>query len=293
VDYGVLKTMARYCSMQSVWVVGMLCVAGLDVTIVGHYDYVQTAYYSIATLPTNFLLLVIGSMLGPLMPAASAMSTQRSPTEMGDFLERSTRYTTVLLLLTGLPLMVCASPLLRLWVGPAYAVHTVEYLRILILANIIRSLCAPYANMICATDRQGAAIATALSEAAVNLGSSMYLASRFGAIGVAIGTLLGSIVSVSLHFAITMHFTHETLKISRSRLFLKGLLLPGVITIPSFLLLPFWWTAARSTLNPVWTIVWGVSTAALAWFAGVGGNGRNELIRLFRSRFLPATAPVK
>jgi len=77
-DLHVLKTMARYCSLQSIWTLGMLCVTGLDITIVGHYDYVQTAYYSIATLPTSFVLLFLSSIINPLLPASSAMSTLRS-----------------------------------------------------------------------------------------------------------------------------------------------------------------------------------------------------------------------
>jgi len=47
-----------------------------------------------------------------------------------------------------------------------------------------------------------AATASAVSEAVVNLGSSIYLANRFGAIGVAFGTVLGSIVGVALHFVV-------------------------------------------------------------------------------------------
>ena len=288
VDYSVLKTMARYCSMQSIWTAGMLCVVGLDVTIVGHYDYVQTAYYSIATLPTSLVLSIIAAMMGPLMPASSAMSTQRSPSEMGDLLARITRYTTVMLLLTGLPLMVFGFPILRLWVGPVYALHTLNYLRILILANVIRNLCAPYATMISATGRQEAAIATAVSEAAVNLGSSIYLASRFGAIGVAIGTLLGSFVSVSLHFAISMRFTRQTLAISRRQLLLKGLLQPAAIVIPSAVFIPLWSSTSRTTLNPQLAVVWGLSTLAVAWLA-LNREERFALIQFFRSRLLPAT----
>jgi O-antigen/teichoic acid export membrane protein len=291
VDYSVLKTMARYCSMQSIWTAGMLCVVGLDVTIVGHYDYLQTAYYSIATLPTSLVLSIIASMMGPLMPASSAMSTQRSPSEMGDLLARITRYTTVMLLLTGLPLMVCGFPILRLWVGPVYALHTLKYLRILVLANVVRNFCAPYATMIAATGRQGAAIATAVSEAGVNLGSSIYLASRFGAIGVALGTALGSLVSVSLHFAISMHFTHQTITISRSQLFLKGLLQPTITAVPSLLLLPLWWSPAHLTLRPPVAIVWGLSTLLLAWFGGLSNKERNGLTRLFRTRLMLRSDP--
>src|SRR5271170_1491422 len=128
VDYSALKQMASYCSLLAIWTVGMVCVNGLDVTIVGHYAYNQTAYYSVATLPTNFIILIVASMLGPMMPASSALITQRSASEMGDILARVTRYSTILLLLTGLPLIVCGFPILRLWVGPVYAFHGLTYL---------------------------------------------------------------------------------------------------------------------------------------------------------------------
>jgi O-antigen/teichoic acid export membrane protein len=284
VDFRVLKTMARYCSLQSILAAAMLCITGLDITIVGHYDYMQAAYYSVATLPTTFMLLIISSMVGPLMPASSAMSTHRSAWEMGDFLARITRYTTVILLLTGLPLIVCGFPILRLWVGPEYALHTLMYLRVLVIANVIRNLCSPYATMICATGRQGAAAASAICEAIVNLGSSIYLARRFGAIGVALGTVLGSFVSVSLHFAITMRFTQQTLSISRSRLFLRGLLQPAVITIPSLALLPLWRVRTGTPFGPRSVVLWGLSTLILAWFGGLSGKDRHDLIHFSRRR---------
>ena len=172
VDFSVLRNVARYCSLQSISTIAMFCIAGLDIVIVGHFDYVQTAYYSIATLPTSFLLLIISSLLGPLLPASSALSTRFSASQMGSFLTKLTRYNTIALLLTGLPLIVFAFPVLRLWVGPEYALHTVTYLRILVVANIVRNLCAPYATVITATGNQKSAIAAAVSEAVCQLAIS-------------------------------------------------------------------------------------------------------------------------
>jgi len=275
----ILTSLTRYCSLQSIWTFGMLCVSGLDITIVGHYDYAQTAFYSVAVLPTNFVLLIVASMLNPLMPASSAMSTHRSPVELGSVLARSTRYTTAILLLTGLPLIVCGLPLLRLWVGPTYAEHTLAYLRILVAANIIRNLCAPYATMIAALGKQGSATITALAEAAVNLGSSIYLASRFGAIGVAMGTLLGSFVSVGLHFALTMRFTRAALAISRSRLFFQGMLRPLIIAVPSLGIFLIWRLPTPvSLISPV-TILWAISTIAFAWLS-LTKSERGDLLRV-------------
>jgi O-antigen/teichoic acid export membrane protein len=280
VDFRVLKSVARFCSLQSIWTIGMLCVTGLDITIVGHYDYGQTAYYSIATLPTNFVLLIMSSMLGPLMPASSALSTRESPTAMGEFLARITRYTTVILLLTGLPLVICGFPILRLWVGAAYATHTLLYLRILIVANIIRNLCAPYATMISATGQQAAATAAAVSEAVVNLGSSIYLASRYGAIGVALGTLIGSFVSVGLHFAITMRLTRPTLAISRTRLLRRGLLHPAIILVPSVLAYLLWQGKHSLTLDAPVVLVWAASTLGMAWFGALRRSERSDVMQL-------------
>ncbi len=178
-DFRILKNVTRYCSLQSVSTIAMFCITGLDIVIVGHFDYVQTAYYSIASLPTSFLLLMISSLLGPLVPASSALSTRFSPSQMGTFLAKITRYNTIALLLVGLALVVFAFPILRLWVGSDYARHTATYLRILVLANVVRNLCAPYATMITATGSQKAGIASAISEAVVNLGSSFYLACDF------------------------------------------------------------------------------------------------------------------
>jgi O-antigen/teichoic acid export membrane protein len=276
----ILKSVAGFCSLQSIWTMAMLCVSGLDLTIVGHYDYLQTAYYSIATLPTSFTLMILSAMLNPLLPASSAMSTQRSPAQMGALLVKTTRYATLVLLLTALPLIVCGLPILRLWIGSAYALHTIGYLRMLVFANVIRNLCAPYATMIVATNRQGAAVVTALSEAIVNLGSSLYLASRYGAIGVALGTVFGSFVSVSLHFAITMHFTSQTLAISRRTLFLKGLVRPSIVVIPSTLFFPLWLRSSRIKMSAGMTMVWVISTVILGWYFGLDREERSKIVHV-------------
>ncbi|HEX7157777.1 MAG TPA: polysaccharide biosynthesis C-terminal domain-containing protein, partial [Edaphobacter sp.] len=228
-DYSVLKKMLSYCSVLAIWSAGMLCVSGLDVTIVARYDFSQTGFYSVATLPTNFIASVLGAALGPFLPTTSALSVHRSPKEMGSILSRTTRYSTILLLLSGLPLLVAAYPILRLWVGPLYALHSIGYLRIFVLANIIRMVCMPYATMLIATESQKIAVAGALAEAIVNVGSSIYLAHHIGAIGVALGTLLGSFVSVGMHFAFNMHYTYSKFAVSRTRLFLQGVFRPSVI----------------------------------------------------------------
>ena len=278
IDRAVLKKMLVYCSSLAVWTAGMLCVSGLDVTIVGHYDFAQTAFYSVAAMPTNFLLAMVGAALGPLMPTASAMSVHRNPAQMGQMLARVTRYCSTLLVLAGLPLMVGGYWILRLWVGADYATHTLGFLRILVIANVLRNLCLPYSSMLVATEKQKVAIAGACAEAFVNLGASLYLVRHMGAIGVAYGTLLGSCVSVGMQFAVSMRYTQENFFISRIQLFASGMMRPLTIALPSLLLLRRWWLNQAPDLSPRLWLIWAACTLLLAWFTSLNSDERTRLI---------------
>lgn len=278
VDLRLVRKVFGYCSALAVWTAGMLCVSGLDVTIVGKYDFGQTAFYSIAALPTNFAVGLLGAALAPLMPSVSALSILRSPGELGAILARVTRYTSMGLLLSGLPLIVGGYWILRVWVGPTYALHTISYLRILLFANILRSTCAPYASMLVATNSQRIAIAGAIAEAVTNVLVSVYLAIHIGAIGVAYGTLIGAFVSVGAHFLLNMRYTMAKFAISRLRLFLTGLIRPSAIAIPSLLLIPLWWSSSAPAFNQKIWFGWALSTIALVWLVGLSAKERDALM---------------
>ena len=134
-DFAVVRQMLVYCSVIGIWLLGMLCVSGLDLTIVGRYDFAHTAFYSIALLPNNFLIAILGAALGPLLPEASARNAASNPRAMGEMLARTTRYSVLLLVLTGMPLLLGGFYALRVWVGLNYALHAIGYLRWLVLGQ--------------------------------------------------------------------------------------------------------------------------------------------------------------
>lgn len=276
-DRRMLRQMFSYCIVLTIFSVCMLFIGGIDLTIVGHYAFADVAFYSIATSPTTFILMVIGAVLGPLLPASSALSTERTPQQMGEILVRTTRYGTVILLASGLPLMVAGYWVLRVWVGTTYAEHSVQFLRILLLANIVRQLCAPYATIVVATAKQRFALASAITEATVNLVASVWLARYYGAIGVAAGTLVGSFAGVAMHFAVSMRYTRN-IAVSRMKLFLKGIMRPAIMMIPSLLLLPRWWYAGVPAINPLLWLLWICSTFLLAGLVSINREDRKLLI---------------
>jgi O-antigen/teichoic acid export membrane protein len=283
VDFTRLREMISYCFVLTIWSICMLFVSGVDLTIVGHYSFREAAFYSVAVSPTNFMLILVGTLMGPLLPAASALSTERTPEQMGNILLRTTRYGTVLLLLTGLPLLVGGYLALKLWVGQHYAVAAAPLLRILILANIVRQLCAPYSTMVVATARQRVATASAVTEAVVNLGASIWLARSYGAIGVAIGTLIGSFASVGMHFAVSMHFTRN-LAVSRIRLFFKGILQPSLMAIPTFVLLHLWWVSGKPQMNSLEWLLWSFTTLFLMATVSLQKSDRAMVLQIIERK---------
>jgi O-antigen/teichoic acid export membrane protein len=289
VVWPILKQMLLYCAVLGIWTSGMILISGLDTTIVGHYRFNETAFYGIAAIPVVFLNQLLLAALGPLMPATSALSVTRTPVHMGTVLERSTRYAMLIQLAASLPLMLFGYSLLSLWVGPEYARHSLVLMRILLLANVIRNTCLPFCSMVLATGMQRYATLSGICEAVSNLAFSMMLGRMFGAVGVAAGTLIGSVVGVLFHFLVSMKKTQATLAIPGKALLLKAVLRPSLGALPTMAFLPFLWTHPNIAFMLPLMAAWLLASAWILWGVGLNATEKAALIRIVRSKIgLPA-----
>jgi O-antigen/teichoic acid export membrane protein len=277
IDRNSVVQLAKFGITLSVWTVAILFISGLDTIIVGHYDYNNTGYYGVATTVTNFMLLVVASLFGPLGPAISAMQSTRTSSQIGKIVVRMTRLSTLLLCLLGLPIILGAYPLLSLWVGHDYAIRSAYFLQILVIGNAIRQLGYPYAVIVIATGKQYQATIAAVAEAFVNLTASIYLVQRIGAIGVAIGTLVGALVSIAVHFAVSMKLTRSAVSVPRRDFVFEGILRPLTCVVPSLLLFPFWSGPTVIVFSPYLVVAWAITTLTIAWFVGLTPAERRNL----------------
>ncbi len=280
----VMKRVLGYCAVLGLWTAGLLIISGLDTTLVGRLDFPETAFYAIAATPLTFLTMTLQAGLNPLMPAASAMSVTHSAQQMGQTLLRGTRYAFFILQATGLPLFLFGFSILSVWVGPAYARHGLALLRVLVLAHIVRNLCAPYATMVIAVGMQRYATWAGLWEAVVNLSLSILLGMHMGAIGVALGTLVGAVVGVALHFLLSMRHTTRLLTISRRQLLRDGLLHSSLSLLPTLALLPVFWRPEPVAYTPVYVAVWAIVTAMMLWRTNLTAEERGALSAKVRSK---------
>jgi O-antigen/teichoic acid export membrane protein len=261
--------LVKYGSVLSIWTIATLLVSGLDMVIVGHYDFKNTGYYGIASAVTNFMLLVIGSLFGPLLPAVSSLQSGRTPGQIGEMVIKATRYCGLLLCMIGLPLVFGAYPLLKLWVGNDYAIRSALFLQVLVLGNAIRQIGYPYSLVVIATGKQHLATIAGVAEAVVNVSLSIYLVQRIGAVGVAIGTLAGAFVSIGVHLTVSMKLTRSTILMSRCRFMLAGLFRPLLCVIPSLLLFAFCRKFSMLPANISLIAISTLTTSGIAWFVGL------------------------
>jgi O-antigen/teichoic acid export membrane protein len=128
--------------------------------------------------------------------------------------------------------------------------------------------------MVLATGQQKVATASPVAEGIINLIASVWLVQHIGALGVALGTLIGACAGVAVHFAVSMRFTQSLIGITPAQLFVEGMLRPSAIALPS---IPFLWSSLPR--SPFVCCAWGAATLLVAWFAALTYEERERLTR--------------
>ena len=219
----------------------MLLVNGIDMAVVGYFDYSAVAYYATAAGLITFLNGVQAAIFTALTSVVALLDARNDKQSLGKQLITSTRYGLLILLLIGLPLIFFAQELITFWIGSNYAVNSYTILQVLVIANIIRSSLIPYSILLLGTGQQRLLVISPFAEGFSNLFVSIIAGYFLGPIGVALGTLFGAIV---LWFFCLFYNMPRTSKIpfDRSTYLLEATLQPLVFSIfplAAFLLIQY------------------------------------------------------
>jgi stage V sporulation protein B len=180
-------------------------------------------------------------------------------------------------------LIALAGPILTLWVGPAYAEYA-PIVIILTLANFIEMSQWPGMAILQGMARHRRLATAWVGAALANLALSLALIHVYGAIGVALGTL---IPTTAVCAGFVLPHAMRTIGVG-ARDVLKEVFLPALVpAIPMMAVLyaSQWLTEARSLLSLLCT----VSIAGLVYVAGYLGLARDlerQLVHGFARRAL-------
>jgi O-antigen/teichoic acid export membrane protein len=280
-----IREFSTFCAAVFATQFASLLITGMDIPVVAAFDFHAAAYYAVAATASNMLGVPQAAIVGNLIPVASGISAVHTPERLGQVLIRTTRYATAILCLITLPLLFAMFPFLRLWVGMDYAVHALPLALILIVAQFIRLTLMPYAAIGFGAGQQQRMLISPLGEGIVNLGCSILGVLWLGAIGVALGTLIGACVGDFLHFVNSMPRT-DSMAFSRRQLVLTGIARPMACCLPSLLLLlaALRWIPAIPLQLAVIAI--GETLAAIiVWKANFHPEERREMIGLAKKMF--------
>lgn len=227
-----VRELSGYCIGLTVVSFSMLLVTGLDLVLVGRFEFAAVTPYSIAASMIALISGLLYAVVNVIMPHAAVLHAQEKASELGRLIVSSTQVSVLLLILSGAPIFAYAGPIIRVWIGQRYVAAGAPLLAILILANVIRLVGAPYSLVIVAAGRHSYVKISPLAEGITNFIASVALGSVLGAVGVALGTLIGSIVGVASHLWYSMPRTNRVISFSRPRLVVTGVIWPLLCTSP-------------------------------------------------------------
>ena len=279
-----VREFTGFCYAILVSQLGGVLITGLDMPIVVAFDFHSAAYYAVAATVSTMLTVPQSAVVNTLIPVAAGLSATSNPDRLGAFVIKSTRYSTAILCLIILPLLWGMGPFLRLWVGLDYARHAVPMAVLLVLAHFIRLTLLPYAGAGFAAGQQHRMLVSPLGEGIVNLLCSLVGARYLGAVGVALGTVVGACVGVLLHFTNSMPRTDE-IHFHRGKLILTGILRPMICCLPAFLIVLLAASRASNQFMLAAFVCGGEMLALLMlWKFNFRVEERNEIIEHFAKR---------
>lgn len=257
-----IRELSGYCFSLTVWSLSMLLVNGFDLILVGRFQFSAVAPYAVATMLVTFLAGTQNAIFGVIMPHAAALQAQNKFADLGKLLLSSTRLNVLLLLTVGLSLIGFSGQVFRMLVGPNVSSSGLEILIILIIANMIRLVAAPYASILIGTGQQKLVIISPLMEGLVNLSASIALGMKYGAVGVAVGTAIGATVGLLAHIFYNLKRTRNIIPIGCWTFVSKGVCIPLLLSTLLVLLVTF------KTLYPS-----GIVISLTTWLVAFGITG--------------------
>jgi O-antigen/teichoic acid export membrane protein len=228
----IVRELSGYCFSLTVWSFSMLLINGFDLVLVGRFQFAAVTPYSVSATLIAFLAGIQNAIFGVIMPHAAELQARQKSEALGNLLVKTTRFGVLLLLLTGLPLIVFAAPLIRIWIGPQFMQSGGNILIILVIANMVRLTGTPFASILIGTGQQRLVVLSPLMEGTTNLVFSIVLGMKYGAIGVAWGTLIGAVAAVAANIFYNLPRARNSIECSPLRYLFEAIAVPALCGSP-------------------------------------------------------------
>jgi O-antigen/teichoic acid export membrane protein len=183
-----LRELLRFNGPLVVWGLALSVVSGLDLLLVGRFDYDRVVAFSVATVLTSGVVGLSNAVLATILPQLARFHASGDDISLRALTVDAGRWAAALV---ASQFLVLAAACL---VIPQVR-DSALYLALLGLAMTARLAVAPLAFAVVATGSHRVLIGPPILEAALNLGLSVALGLQLGAAGVALGTTVSALTA--------------------------------------------------------------------------------------------------
>ena len=191
----VLRKIWSYSLYAFLITVAMQLVYQSDNLVVGAFVSASAVtFYSIGNSLCRYTQQIVGAMTTTFTPAASTYEALGDSSRLRALYYNGTRATMALYLPIVITLIIRGSSFIGVWMGPQYARTSGTVLAILATALLFSLPNSAAGSIAWGVEKHKALAKWAIGEGIANLTLSIVLARKFGLYGVAIGTLVPSVV---------------------------------------------------------------------------------------------------
>lgn len=242
--------------------ISMRIIFDVDILVVGwRRGPLAVAFYAVAANLAERLrssLKIVTTMMAPLATQIHALEQDE---QLRLLFTVGSRLTVLLILPACLGMCLLGPEFLQLWVGPAYRAHSSGILILLTLTVLAFALAVCCTQVLYGMGRHRFNAVANLLEAGCNLGLSLLLAQRFGAMGVAWGTV---IPAVGFEAIVLPYYTIRQIHLPVVRYLRQVILHPLLVGAPTVV---WFWAWDRSGRVQGWSLFSAVVAAGVVIFA--------------------------
>jgi O-antigen/teichoic acid export membrane protein len=186
-------------------------------------------FYAIAGNLIDYLQGLLSSSLSVLVPLATSYNARTEEEKLQFLFLRGSRFLLFLLLPAIIAVLVLGPSFISLWMGARYVNISGKVLVLLAIPLVFAPMRGAAQQILYGSNRHKFSAFISLVEAFTNLGLSIVLAYRIGAVGVAWGTLIPAVVTAGIVIPI---YTLRRLEMDRWSFYWSSLLVPLLSGLP-------------------------------------------------------------
>jgi O-antigen/teichoic acid export membrane protein len=217
-------------------------------------------FYAIGGNLVDAMQRLLGSSTMVFVPMATSFNAKSEGHQLRTLLLKGSRFVFLLMLPGIIGFIVLGRSFINLWMGPRYVALSGAVLTLLTLSLVFAPLRGTCHQILYGMNLHRFNAYASLVEAFINLGLSIILAYRIGAVGVAWGTMIPSIFFSGL---IVPLYTARHVGISWWKLCWESWLIPVASSIPFAILLII---SVRLSIPSTWTGFWATVVCSLVFY---------------------------